>query len=299
MITFISGGSESARLISGFRSFMDDSQITVITTAAYAEESPCGCSIPDLDTLIFLFAGIINTRTWHGIQGDTCTTHHALMRLGTEEAQAVGDQERALHIFRAERLKRERLTDATIAIAHAYDIMAQILPVNDDIGEWSVTTPSGRMSLAEYRIAYDDDTHACAVHAPSKTIPHASIESVDAIRKSDIVIIGPGRPVTGIMPALMCTGIPEALRDVPVISFVPFTAERSTAHEKKTYAPDKGAECPIYDYFTDLYLMDTRDPLPFDNALHIDTRMDSRIQRESLAWDIMALAEGLKKENRR
>jgi len=27
--------------------------------------------------------------------------------------------------------------------------------------------------------------------------------------------------------------------------------------------------------------------------------MDSRIQRESLAWDIMALAEGLKKENRR
>ena len=299
MITFISGGSESARLIAGFRSFMDDSEITVITTPAYADESPCGCSLPDLDTLIFLFAGILNTRTWHGIRGDTCTTHRALRRLGTEEPHAVGDQERALHIFRAERLKRERLTDATIAIARAYGIMAQILPANDEIGEWSVTTPSKETTLAQYRITYDDDTHAYAVHAPSNTIPHASKESVNAIQNSDTVIIGPGRPVTGIMPALMCTGIPEALQDVPVISFVPFTAERSMKGEKKTYPPEKTAECQIYEQFTDLFLMDTHDPLPFDNALHVDTRMDSRIRRESLAWDIMALAEGLKKENRR
>ncbi|WFN34690.1 2-phospho-L-lactate transferase CofD family protein [Methanogenium sp. S4BF] len=299
MITFISGGSESARLIAGFRSFMDDSEITVIATPAYAQESPCGCSIPDLDTLIFLFAGILNTRTWHGIQGDTCTTHRALRRLGTEESRAVGDQERALHIYRAQRLKEERLTDATNSITHAHGIMAQILPTTDDIGEWSVTTPSGRISLARYRTTYDDDTHACAVHAPSGTTPHASMESIEAIRNSDIVIIGPGRPVTGIMPVLMCAGIPETLGNVPVISFVPFTGERSRTRGAKTYAPESRAECPVYDQFTDLYLMDTRDPLPFDNALHVDTRMDSRTRRESLAWDIMALAEGLKKESNR
>ena len=298
MITFISGGSESARLIAGFRSFMDDAEITVITTPAYTEESFCGCSVPDLDTQTFLFAGVLNTRTWHGIQGDTCTTHRALRRLGTEEPQAIGDQERALHISRAQRLKNERLTDVTIAITRAYGIVAQILPANDGIGEWSVTTPSGRISLARFRATYSDDTHACAVHAPLGTTPHASMESVAAIRNSDIVILGPGRPFTGIIPALMCTGIPEALREVPVISFVPFTLERGMTPGKKTYAPEKGAECPMYDQFTDLYLMDTRDPLPFDNALRVDTRMDSRIRRESLAWDMMALAEGLKKKSR-
>ena len=298
MITFISGGSASARLIAGFRSFMDDAEITVIKTPAYAEESFCGCSVPYLETLIFLFAGVLNTRTWHGIRGDTCTTHRALRRLGTEESQAVGDQERALHISRAQRLKKERLTDATTAISRAYGIVAQILPANDDIGGWSVTTPFDRTSLTRFRVTYSDDTHACAVHAPSGTAPHASVESVDAIRNSDIVIIGPGRPVTGIIPALMCTGIPKALREVPVISFVPFTRERSMTPAKKTYAPEKGAECPMYDPFTDLYLMDTRDPLPFDNALRVDTRMDSRVRRESLAWDLMALAEGLKKKNR-
>ena len=279
MITFISGGSESARLIAGFRSFMDDSEITVITTPAYAQESPCGCSIPDLDTLIFLFAGILNTRIWHGIQGDTCTTHRALRRLGTEEPRAVGDQERALHISRAQRLKKENLTETTSAITRAYGIVAQIFPATDAIGEWSVTTPYGQTSLSRYRVTYGDDTHACAVHAPSGTTPHASMESVAAIRNSDIVIIGPGRPVTGIMPTLMCAGIPEALSEVPVISFVPFTGERSMTRDKKTYSPEKGAECPVYDQFTDLYLMDTRDPLPFDNALHVDTRMDSRTRR--------------------
>ena len=296
MITFISAGRKSARLIAGFRSFMDDSSISVITTAADAEESPCGCSAYDLDTLTFLFAGILNTKTWRGIQGDTCTTHRALSRLGTEEAQPVGDQERALHISRAKRLNEEYLTDVTVAINHAYGVMARILPASDTIGGWSVTTPSGRIPLSQYRATYGDDTHACAVHAPPGSIPHASTESVETIRNSDVVIIGPGRPVTGIMPALMCRGIPEALGEVPVISFVPFTSERSISPEMRKYTPDTVAECPAYDPFTNLYLMDTRDPLAFDGALNVDTRMGSRSQRESLAWDIMALAEGLKKK---
>ncbi|MDE4909001.1 2-phospho-L-lactate transferase CofD family protein [Methanogenium marinum] len=296
MITFISAGRKSARLIEGFRSFMDDSAISVITTAADAEESPCGCFARDLDTLTFLFAGILNTKTWHGIQGDTCTTHRALIRLGTEEPQPVGDQERALHISRAERLKKECLTDVTIAINQTYGIMAHILPASETIGGWSVTTPSGRMPLTRYRTTYSDDTHACAIHAPPDSIPHASTESIETIRNSDVVIIGPGRPVTGIMPALMCRGIVEALKEVPVISFVPFTGERSTTPEMRAYTPDAVAECPAYDQFTDLYLMDARDPLAFDGALHVDTRMGSRTRRESVAWDIMALAEGLKKE---
>ncbi|GAB7015358.1 2-phospho-L-lactate transferase CofD family protein [Methanogenium cariaci] len=296
MITFISAGRKSARLIAGFRSFMDDSAITVITSTADAEVSPCGCSLSDLDTLTFLFAGVLNSKTWRGIQGDTCTTHRALRRLGTEEPRPVGDQERALHISRAQRLEEECLTDVTVAINRTYGIMAHILPATDTIGGWSVTTPDGRMSLARYRTAYGDDTHACAVHAPPDGIPHATAESVEAIKNSDVVIIGPGRPVTGVMPALMCTGIPEALREVPVISFVPFTSERGMAPEKWGYIPDTTAECPAYDRFTDLYLMDIRDPLVFEGALPVDTRMGSRSRRESLAWDILALAEGLKKE---
>ncbi|WP_062398539.1 2-phospho-L-lactate transferase CofD family protein [Methanogenium cariaci] len=211
----------------------------------------------------------------------------------------MGDQERALHISRAQRLEEECLTDVTVAINRTYGIMAHILPATDTIGGWSVTTPpDGRMSLARYRTAYGDDTHACAVHAPPDGIPHATAESVEAIKNSDVVIIGPGRPVTGVMPALMCTGIPEALREVPVISFVPFTSERGMAPEKwGGYIPDTTAECPAYDRFTDLYLMDIRDPLVFEGALPpVDTRMGSRSRRESLAWDILALAEGLKKE---
>ncbi|WAI00673.1 2-phospho-L-lactate transferase CofD family protein [Methanogenium organophilum] len=296
MITFISAGRKSARLIAGFRSFMDDPSITVITPSAYTRESPCGCAAPDIDTLTFLFAGILNTKTWQGIQGDTCTTHRALQRLGTDEPQRVGDQERALHISRAERLKDERLTNVTNTINRTYGIMAQILPATDDIGEWSVTTPSGQTSLAQYRTSYSDDTHACAVHAPPGNVPHASAESIEAIKNSDVVIVGPGRPVTGIMPALMCSGIPEVLRDVPVISFVPFTSERSMAQDTRVYTQDTVGECPAYTSFTDLYLIDIHDPLHVDGALPVDTRMGSRSRRDSLAWDIMALTEGLKKE---
>ena len=296
MITFISAGRKTARLIAGFRSFMDDTSITVITTAADARVSPCGCAAPDLDTLTFLFAGILNTKTWQGIQGDTCTTNRALTRLGTEELLPVGDQERALHITRAEGLKREHLTGVTQAVNQSYGVMARILPATDEIGEWTVTTPYGDTTLARYRTAYHNDTHACAVHAPASTFPPATPDMIEALHESDIVIIGPGRPMTGIAPALMCAGIAEALRDVPVISFVPFTAERAMAPLTRTYTPDTVGECPIYEQFTDLYLKDIHDPLAVDRALPVDTRMGSRSRRDSLAWDILALAEGLKKE---
>ena len=296
MITFISAGRKSARLIAGFRSFMDDTAITVITTAADARQSPCGCAAPDLDTLTFLFAGILNTKTWQGIQGDTCTTHRALSRLGTEELLPVGDQERALHITRAEGLKRGRLTEVTQAVNQSYGIMARILPATDETREWTVTTPYGATTLPQYRSLYHDDTHACAVHAPGSTLPRATPETIEALRESEIVIIGPGRPMTGIVPALMCTGITEALRDVPVISFVPFTAERAMAPDARTYTPDQAGVCPLYAPFTDLFLKDIRDPLSVGKALPVDTRTGSRSRRDSLAWDILALAEGLKKE---
>lgn len=296
MITFISAGRRTARLIEGFRSFMDDTTMTVITTAADALESPCGCAAPDLDTLTFLFAGILNTKTWQGIQGDTCTTHRALTRLGTEELRPVGDQERALHITRAEGLKTECLTEVTQEINQSYGVMARILPATDETGEWTVTTPYGVTTLARYRTAYRDDTHACAVHAPASTLPRATPEAIEALKKSDIVIIGPGRPMTGIVPALMCTGITEALMNVPVISFVPFTAERGMRPDEPAYTPDMAGVCPLYAPFTDLYLKDIRDPLSVAKALPVDTRTGSRSRRDSLAWDILALAEGLKKE---
>jgi len=69
MITFLSGGTGTARLLRGVRQILYDREIAVV--AGTAEDLPISgnrCS-PEIDTTMFLFAGILNTRTWWGVAG--------------------------------------------------------------------------------------------------------------------------------------------------------------------------------------------------------------------------------------
>ena len=59
---------------------------------------------PDIDTVMYLFSGVLNTGTWWGIAGDTFLTHKALLDLGTDEYIAIGDRDRAVQIARADLL---------------------------------------------------------------------------------------------------------------------------------------------------------------------------------------------------
>src|SRR5690554_7787653 len=117
MITFLSGGTGTPKLLRGMLDLLEERDIAVIVNTAEDIWLSGNHLSPDVDTVMYLVAGVLNTDRWWGIRNDTYITHDLLARLGVEEFIAVGDRDRAVHVARGEMLRGgTRLTGATTAL---------------------------------------------------------------------------------------------------------------------------------------------------------------------------------------
>jgi LPPG:FO 2-phospho-L-lactate transferase len=81
MITFLSGGTGTPKLLRGMQRLVDRHEISVVVNTAEDIWISGNHISPDLDTVMYLFAGILNTDTWWGIRNDSFTTGWALASL--------------------------------------------------------------------------------------------------------------------------------------------------------------------------------------------------------------------------
>ena len=81
MITVLSGGTGTPKLIQGLLKVVDEKDLSVIVNTAEDHWLPHGYFSPDIDTVVYTVAGIVDDCTWHGIKGDTHITHDVLRSL--------------------------------------------------------------------------------------------------------------------------------------------------------------------------------------------------------------------------
>ncbi|MCK4269538.1 MAG: 2-phospho-L-lactate transferase [Methanogenium sp.] len=306
MITFLSGGTGTPKLVRGFRKLYNDSDISVVVNTAEDMWVSGNHLSPDIDTVMYLFAGILNTDTWWGIEDDTTITNDFLNKMGENEFITVGDQDRAVHIARAAMLKRGlSLTESTKLICRELRVYANVLPMTDQEVTTFVTTPDTEMHFQEYwvkkkgRVEITGVKRRCKGESqnggPCKDEPAATPEVIDAIESADSVIIGPSNPVTSISPILECSGVREALKKQFVIVMSPFIGDTPISGPAKALMeawglkPTSRGTYNLYKDFLDIFIQDTRDTDIIPGAVVLDTLMlDEKISIE-LAESVNAL----------
>jgi len=299
MITLLSGGTGTPKLIRGIRQVLHDSEITVIVNTAEDLWISGNHLSPDIDTVLYLFAGILNTETWWGIRGDSFETNRYLERIGMPESISIGDRDRGIHIARGELLRQgETLTEATRAIGSALGVEAEVLPMCDTPVATHVQTADGPMHFQEYWVKHRGNIAISGIIRGADTPPVATDAAIENIRKSDAVIIGPSNPVTSIGPILECERMQEALREAFVIAISPFIGSRpisgpaAALMEAWGYPPDSQGTRDAYRDVVDLFVQDIRDPIEVAGSLRLDTMMTGVKQSESLAWDLLSIIQG-------
>lgn len=299
MITFLSGGTGTPKLLMGMRSLLPDREMAVVVNTAEDTWISGNYLSPDLDTVMYLFAGLADTGTWWGIAGDTFTTHDALLAWGGEEPLKIGDRDRAVHILRGELLRKGmRLTEAQGVIARRLGVEAALLPMADTPVATLLDTDLGLLHFQDFWVKHQGKPRVKEIVRRFPEPPRATPEVLRAIREAEAVIIGPSNPVSSIAPILECEGVPGALGDRFVIAVSPFIGDRPisgpAAELMRAWGrePSSRGTADLYGDLVDLFVQDLRDPVQVEGAARLDTLMRDRPAAEALAGEILKLVRG-------
>lgn len=299
MITFLSGGTGTPKLLMGMRSLLPDREMAVVVNTAEDTWISGNYLSPDLDTVMYLFAGLADTGTWWGIAGDTFTTHDALLAWGGEEPLKIGDRDRAVHILRGELLRKGmRLTEAQGVIARRLGVEAALLPMADTPVATLLDTDLGLLHFQDFWVKHQGKPRVKEIVRRFPEPPKATPEVLRAIREAGAVIIGPSNPVSSIAPILECEGVPGALGDRFVIAVSPFIGDRPVsgpaAELMRAWGrePSSRGTADLYRDLIDLFVQDLRDPVQVEGAARLDTLMRDRPAAEALAGEILKLVRG-------
>jgi LPPG:FO 2-phospho-L-lactate transferase len=296
MITFLSGGTGTPKLLRGMQKVMDRHEISVIVNTAEDIWISGNHISPDLDTVMYLFAGILNTDTWWGIRNDSFTTHEEITRLGIDEFIAIGDRDRAVQIARGEMIRNGmRLTNATKILCDRFGVRENVLPMTDTEVTTLVKTDLGLIHFQEYWVRAKGKIEIEQVVRSFNEPPVATEEVLAVIGASDAVVIGPSNPITSISPILACEGMKTALSDKLVIAVSPFIGNSPVSGpagalmKAAGFEPSSLGTINCYKGLPDIFVQDIRDPIEVSNSSRFDTLMVDEDKSVALAQEILRL----------
>ena len=294
-VAFLSGGTGTPKLIRGFRNHLDDDDISVIVNTAEDMWIYGSHLSPDMDTVMYLFSGMLNTDSWWGIKDDTTITNDFLADLGEDVYLTLGDMDRAVNIARARMLKSGMtLTGATREICRRLEINANILPMTDAEYTTYRRTAEGLIHFQEYWVKHRGSLDIEEVVRGGDEEVFGTKEAINAISGAEFVVIGPSNPVTSISPILECSGIKDALKNSFVVAVSPFIGDEPVSGPAKALmqawnmTADSAGTFELYSEFTDLFIQDIRDPVILKDGLKLDTLMKNEEISSKLAEEILS-----------
>jgi LPPG:FO 2-phospho-L-lactate transferase len=269
VISVLCGGVGGVKLVDGLSAVLrHPSELTVIVNTADDWEH-LGLHIsPDVDTVLYTLGGVVSQDRGWGVEGDTWTALEMLGRYGLPVWFRLGDRDLATHVARTMWLREgRRLTEVTAALASALGVVPRVLPMSDAPVRTFVHTPGGRLPFQDYfvRRGARDPVHRIELHGIEEAEP--SPEVLDAIYRSDVIIVAPSNPLVSVGPILALRGMDaalagsEALR-LSVTPLVGGAAIKGPTVEMLRGAgmrADPAAVAALYARFLDVFVLDVRD----------------------------------------
>ena len=267
-ITALAGGIGASKLLLGLASVMPPEDITIIANTGDDIELFGLRICPDIDTVTYTLAGVINEDTGWGLKGDTFECLRWLERYCEASWFNLGDRDLGTHIFRTAALRNGlSLTEVTNQIRQSLEVRSAILPMTDAYTPTRVVTDEGEMHFQEYfvRRRCDPRVREILFHGTASAQPAPGVLS--AILEADAVIICPSNPFISIGPILAVPGIGEALRETTaiVIAVTPIIGGRALKGPAADMLRDLGHEvsagsvAALYREFVNLFVLDEAD----------------------------------------
>lgn len=229
----LAGGVGAARMLAGLVQVTAPGALTAIVNVG-DDTVLHGLAIsPDLDTITYTLAGVIDPERGWGLTGETWHAMESLRRYRPAWFN-LGDRDLGTHLYRTtRRLEGAALSTVTAEIADAWGLPVRLLPVTDDVVSTMVTVidadgpPGGtEVGFQEYFVQRRHSVPVRAVRFAGAEASAPGPGVLEALSRADGIVVAPSNPIVSIGPVLAVPGVREAVeaRRDDVVAVSPIVA---------------------------------------------------------------------------
>jgi LPPG:FO 2-phospho-L-lactate transferase len=203
----------AAKFIRGLVRRIAPQRLTVVVNTG-DDETFYGLHVsPDLDTVTYTLANLVNRQQGWGRLDESFTTLGELARFYGKPWFALGDRDFATHLYRTERLRSgARLSEVTNEIARALGVSSQVLPMSDDPLRTFVKIRGSRaLPFQEYFVRGRARGTVERIELRGAQRARALPAALRALRTAAATILAPSNPFVSLGPILALAGVRETL----------------------------------------------------------------------------------------
>jgi LPPG:FO 2-phospho-L-lactate transferase len=211
-VVLLSGGGGGARFARGLAAVLDPGELTVLGNVGDDLEILGLHVSPDLDSLLYTLAGLIDTERGWGRADETWNALDSAAYWGGENWFRLGDRDLGIHLVRTQLLRSGvPLSTITASFTDLTGLATTIAPATDDRLRTHVVTPAGRFAFQEWFVGrhHADDVDAVEYDGASDARPGAGV--LEALGAADAIVFAPSNPYLSIGPILAVEAVAKAI----------------------------------------------------------------------------------------
>ena len=264
------GGVGGAKIALGLQHVVAAGELAIVVNIGDDFEH-LGLSIaPDLDTVMYTLAGVVEPQNGWGRADDTGQCMTEIERLCGPTWFRLGDRDLAVHIERSQRLRAgATLAAVTSDLVAAFRIPSQVWPVSNDAVRTVLETDEGRLAFQHYFVRRRCEPRVTGIRFEDAADARPLPEVVAALASPALmaVVICPSNPYLSVDPMLAIPGLRAALAAcrAPVVAVSPIIAGRAVKGPTAKLMRELGVEVSAasvahhYSGLIDGYVMDGAD----------------------------------------
>jgi LPPG:FO 2-phospho-L-lactate transferase len=304
-IVLLVGGVGGAKLAHGMAQILPPDALTVIVNTG-DDFVHYGLHIsPDLDTVMYTLAGLVDRANGWGVAGDTVEALGALRRYGEDAWFRLGDRDMATHLLRTTWLSEGyTLTEVTRRLTKSLGVSQRILPMTDaSVPTMIDTLEHGEVPFQVYFVRHRWQPTLRGVRFAGVEQASVTPEICAALDAADVILIAPSNPWLSIAPILAVPGMREAImqREVPRVAISPIVGGEAVKGPAAKLMGELGLEVSprtVAAYYGDLingFVYDERDADLQVSTAHTtiyNTIMHTEEDRAVLSRKVLSWIEG-------
>jgi LPPG:FO 2-phospho-L-lactate transferase len=211
-VVLLSGGGGGARFARGLAAAVEPGELTVVGNVGDDLEILGLHVSPDLDSLLYTLAGLIDDERGWGRADESWNALEAATDWGGESWFRLGDRDVGLHLVRTRALREGTpLSAVTRQLCERAGLATRIVPATDDRLRTHVVTPAGRFPFQEWFVGrrHEDDVDGVDYEGAADARPAPGV--MEALAGAEAILLAPSNPYLSIGPILAVAAIRDAI----------------------------------------------------------------------------------------